>query len=339
MNILKKKAIRQATRSLSIFLTAERKRGLERWIRGRDEASKLATADLVVVSFGKSGRTWLRVLLSRYFQRTFGLRNGSLIGFDNLHRRNASIPSIFFTHDNYLRDYTGNFDSKSDFYDKRIILLIRNPKDVAVSQYFQWKYRMRKSKKTLNRYPEHGSDISLFDFVMDPTCGLPKIIDFMNLWADESPRVKNLLIVRYEDMQSSPFDTFRSILQFLGSPSNDDELRSAIEYASADNMRKLEEKNVFWRSGGRLKPGKRGDPNTYKVRRAKVDGYRDYFSAEELKAIDDLVSSTLSNDLDFESASDAPTPSNRERHSRQDHAPSPPIHGASLNGQSQIGTG
>ena len=52
-----------------------------------------------------------------------------------------AIPSIFFTHDNYLEDYTGNLDSKADFYGKRVVLLVRNPKDVAVSQYFQWKYR------------------------------------------------------------------------------------------------------------------------------------------------------------------------------------------------------
>ena len=336
MNILRKKAIRQATRSLSVFLPAERKRELDRWIRGRDEASKLSTADLVVVSFGKSGRTWLRVLLSRYFQQMYGLRDGNLIGFDNLHRKNPSIPSIFFTHDNYLRDYTGNVSSKSDFYDKRVVLLVRNPKDVAVSQYFQWKHRMKKSKKVLNQYPAHGSDISLFDFVMDPSCGLPKIIDFMNLWADESPRIKNLLIVRYEDMHSLPVDTFRSVVQFLGAPSNDDELRGAIEYASADHMRKLEEKNVFWLSGGRLKPGKKGDPNTYKVRRAKVDGYRDYFAAEELAAIDNLVSSTLSGYLGFGSSPETQTDLSRDSDSRRNQISPAPGSDASPNGRSPI---
>ena len=49
------------------------------------------------------------------------------IGFDNLHRKDARIPRVFFTHDNYLRDFTGNRDSKRDFYDKKVVLLVRQP--------------------------------------------------------------------------------------------------------------------------------------------------------------------------------------------------------------------
>jgi len=68
----------------------------------------------------------------------------------------------------------------------------------------------------------------------------------------------------------------------------------AVEYASVENMRKLEEKQTFWFAGGRMKPGKKGDPNSYKVRRAKVGGYRDYFDDDQLATIDALVESTLS---------------------------------------------
>ena len=65
-------------------------------------------------------------------------------------------------------------------------------------------------------------------------------------------------------------------------------------------MRKLEEKNVFWLAGGRMKPGKKGDPNTYKVRRAKVGGYKDYFTDDEVEKIDDLVADTLSPAYGYE---------------------------------------
>ena len=51
---------------------------------------------------------------------------------------NAIIPRIRFTHDRYISDYTGNRDSKRDFYRKKVILLVRDPRDVAVSNYFQW---------------------------------------------------------------------------------------------------------------------------------------------------------------------------------------------------------
>ena len=37
------------------------------------------------------------------------------LGFDNYHRMNPAIPSVFFTHGNYLRNYTGRWDDKQDF--------------------------------------------------------------------------------------------------------------------------------------------------------------------------------------------------------------------------------
>jgi len=66
-------------------------------------------------------------------------------------------------------------------------------------------------------------------------------------------------------------------------------------------MRKLEEKNVFWLAGGRMKPGKKGDPNSYKVRRAKVGGYKDYFTDDESAQIDELVAKQLSPTYGYES--------------------------------------
>ena len=33
-----------------------------------------------------------------------------------------------------------------DYAGKKVVLLVRNPADVAVSQYYQWKYRMKPNK-------------------------------------------------------------------------------------------------------------------------------------------------------------------------------------------------
>jgi alcohol sulfotransferase len=51
-------------------------------------------------------------------------------------------------------------------------------------------------------------------------------------------------------------------------------------------MKQLEQKDVFWLSGIRLRPGDRANPDSYKVRRAKVGGWRDYFDDQESAAID-----------------------------------------------------
>jgi hypothetical protein len=295
MDSILKKISREVIMALVFFLPQERRIRLERWLRGREESRRLQRADVAVVSFGKSGRTWLRVMISRYYQLVFGIPERVLLGFENYHRRDSAIPKIFFTHDNYIKDYTGEFDSKSVFYAKKVVLLVRNPKDIAVSQYFQWQHRMRPAKKILNRYPPHGAEVSAYDFVMDPNCGLPEIIAYLNLWARDAERIEHLLIVRYEDMRSDTEATLRRVMEFMnGSAPDAEAVSGAVEYASVENMRKLEEQNVFWLAGGRMKPGKKGDPNSYKVRRAKVGGYRDYFDDAQAAEIDELVAKELS---------------------------------------------
>jgi hypothetical protein len=289
-----KQVSRQVVLALAFFLPAERKVRLERWLRGREEARKLGLADAVIVSYGKAGRTWLRVMLSRYLKLAYGLPGERLIGFDNFHRQDARVPRVFFTHDNYLRDYTGAGESRRDFRGKRVVLLVRNPQDTAVSQYFQWKFRMRPRKKHLNEYPEHGTEVTPYDFVMRPESGLPKILRFMNAWAEEVPHLKEALIVRYEDMRADPQATLRRIVHFLGCPDDEAALRGAVEYASVENMRKLEEKQTFWLAGSRMKAKDKSNPDSFKVRRAKVGGYRDYFDEAQVAEIDTLVGRELS---------------------------------------------
>jgi hypothetical protein len=307
MHLVIKRLTRWLVRGVSLFLPEPKAQALERWRRGREEFRKLGLTGHVVVSYGKSGRTWLRVMLSRYYQLAYGLPDRLLLGFDNYHRKNSRVPRIFFTHDNYLRGYTGNRDSKRDFYDKKVVLLVRRPQDVAVSQYFQWQYRMRPRKKTMNRYPPHGAEVSLFDFVMDPDAGLPRIIEYLNLWASELPRINDLLVVRYEDMRAEPVKVFGGIVEFLGEqPVNPAHVEAAVEFASVDNLRQLERQKFFRRSGSRMTPRDRSNPHSYKVRRAKVGGYRDYFEPEQIAQIDALVSARLSPVFGYGEAASEP---------------------------------
>jgi alcohol sulfotransferase len=59
-------------------------------------------------------------------------------------------------------------------------------------------------------------------------------------------------------------------------------------------MKKLEEKEAFASSGRRLVPGDRKNPDSFKVRRAKVGGYRDYFDDDQITEIDRFVRESLS---------------------------------------------
>ena len=293
MHMIVKRLTKWLVRAISVFLPQSKAHALERWRRGREEFWKYNRCEYVFASYGKSGRTWVRVMISRYYQLVYKLPDNILMGFDNYHRLNNEIPRIFFTHDNYLRGYTGNLDSKKDFYDKKTVLLVRKPQDVAVSQFFQWKYRMRPAKKAMNRYPAHEAEISVYDFVKDDNQGLSHIIEFMNVWARELPRIKELLVVRYEDLRATPEREMARIVQFLGMQPDEALLRDTVEFASVENMRQKEQENYFWRSGSRVKAKDVNDPNTYKVRKAKVGGYRDYFDDDQVAELDAMVDSRL----------------------------------------------
>ncbi len=293
MHIVIKRLTKWLVRAISFFLPEAQAHQLERWRRGREEYWKYRRCQYIFASYGKSGRTWVRVMISRYYQLAYQLPDNILMGFDNYHRLNNEIPKIFFTHDNYLRGYTGNLDSKKDFYDKKTILLVRKPQDVAVSQFFQWKYRMRPAKKSMNKYPPHEADISVYDFVKDPNQGLGHIIEFMNNWARELPNIKQLLVVRYEDLRARPEEEMARIVKFLEMEPNEAFLRDTVEFASVENLRKKEEENYFWRSGSRVQARDVKNPDTFKVRKAKVGGYKDYFDDDQVAELDDMVDSQL----------------------------------------------
>jgi alcohol sulfotransferase len=265
----------------------------ERMLRGRERYEMLRDADAVIVSHPKCGRTWLRVMISRLYQHIYDLPEDMVIEFDNFHNMDRRIPRIFFTHDDFIREYSGNLYSKADFYDKKVILLVRDPRDVAVSQFFHWQFRTEPWKKAMNGEPPHGSEVSLFDFVRQEGGGLPRVINFMNSWVRDRNNVRDLIMARYEDMRTDPHAALAEIVRFLDIPADQARIAEAVAYASYDRMKQKEAEQGFRTSGNRLKPGDPDNPDSFKVRRAKVGGYRDYFTNEQIEAIDAFVDDTL----------------------------------------------
>ena len=102
-------------------------------------------------------------------------------------------------------------------------------------------------------------------------------------------------MVRYEDMRENPGAVLGRILDFTGTPATMGQIADAVEFAAYDNHKKKEQATRFspLRGGWRLVPGNRDNPDSFKVRRAKVGGYRDYFTDQELARIDAMVDSDL----------------------------------------------
>jgi hypothetical protein len=287
------KLIRRIILSALFFLPPARRESVSRWLRGRQELKKLRRAELVFVTCPKSGRTWVRIMLSRILQQRHGLPATAVVGSTAFHRANPSLPVVFFTHDTNLGHYTGNRDSKSDYAGKRIVLLVRDPRDIAVSAYFQWKHRMDPQKRALHTPSLEGQDLDVYGFAMHPDGSLRRTIAMLNSWDAALPRLGEVLVVRYEDLRRDTADWLRRIAVFCGLQASDDEITDAVEFASLENMKKMEREAAFGTDSRRFSSGEQENSEAYKVRKGKVGGFGDYFTPGQVAEIDRLVNDTL----------------------------------------------
>jgi hypothetical protein len=225
-----------------------------------------------IISFPKSGRTWLRVMLDRLNlpTRHTHARSGYNISchFNDLH---IVKKDLFRYRLLPLR-----------FFQRSILFLHRDPRDTAVSGYFQ---------KTLRLGSK--SDISMADFIRDPHLGVEKIIIFNLMWLERGRKIRKFKSISYESLRSHSVEGLASITKWLRPDSAFDlhKIESVVQESSFQKMREQEEngelskqydKKIF---GGTVAD----NPDSYKVRRGKVGGYIDYFSEKDLAYCDELL--------------------------------------------------
>jgi hypothetical protein len=184
---------------------------------------------------------------------------------------------------------------------KPIVLLVRNPCDIAVSWYLQFTKRQSDYKREMiNHFIEHPIDrhaISMWEFVRHSDIGLPFLIDYLNTWLRNLSGLERAVMIRYEELRAQPAENLRRIGALMDPPFSDAEIEEAVSYGSFENLRKLEMEGHFRHGGLNLRNA--SDPETYKVRRGKVGGYRDYFEPEQVAELEELVSSRLDPRLGF----------------------------------------
>ena len=272
-----------------------------RRLLARLELAKAGRTDLLIIGHPKSGNTWLKVMLSRLYQIRHGLPASLIVTSDELARRHPGVPRITATNGHY--SYEGAVGAAlapdapaSPLREKPILLLARHPCDIAVSWYFQFTRRQSAAKQELiNAAIEHPIDrrtIGMWDFVRTSDIGLPSLIDYLNRWQDNLAHLPRALTVRYEDLRAEPARELGRITALMGESFSDQEIAQAVEFGAFENLRALESKG-FFRQGG-LRRRNQGDPESFKVRRAKVGGYRDYFTPEQAAELEALVAERLS---------------------------------------------
>ena len=251
--------------------------------------------EATVISFPKSSRTWLQLMLGEYITRYYGLNVKNVIAIKQYTKHIEGIPRIRFAHDNRPQwKKPGEIKTgKSAYRHQQILLLVRDPRDVLVSLFFE---KTRRVPARRSDRPEFKGTIN--DFVYHKTGGIDSIITFYNDWAANREVPDDFKIVKYEDLRRNTRDTLTEILAFIGLPRVDDKiLDEVLELGKIEKMRKMEAASA--RGGHTLRrtdleagdafqtrafqPADPGDPESFKVRKGKVGGYADYLGEQEIE--------------------------------------------------------
>lgn len=254
-------------------------------------------ADVIVVSHTKSGRTWLRVMMSHLYHLRYGVPEQELLKFDNLHALNAAIPRIYFMRDTGNPTFSLRGGVEHITPDKKVVFMVRDPRDVAVSFYFHVLNRASAGELDRKGISPDVKSMSLYDFVVHEELGIPRVIEHMNRWHREMPAFPQSMLVKYEELKVHAEEVLGRVMRFIGPEFEQDELARAVEFASFDSLARKEAQGFF--ATGRLQPKDEADRNTYKVRRGKVGGYREDFTPEQIAVMDELVRTRLVADYGY----------------------------------------
>src|SRR5215467_1526102 len=171
---------------------------------------KMMRADAIVVSFPKSGRTWVRVFYFAYLSKLTGREfswNSQLF---------PEFPRVAFTHDRWehrLLPGWWHFVHGRHLVpprarrEKKIVLMVRDPRDVVVSLHFH----LTKRSHVFKWRPQ-----PMGEMLRDPKFGLEHVIELLNGWLVEWHGHPNFKLLRYEDCKADAAGQFRALLEFLG---------------------------------------------------------------------------------------------------------------------------
>lgn len=241
--------------------------------------------DICFVSYPKCGRTWVMYLLDRFYSEKgassyerdsnwFMLPGGRTLKFE--HEQGNWVPAP-----PRLEDL--QFDAER-YRDKKVIFLVRDPRDVLISSWYHLTYRE----------PIYSGSKS--QFIREDLVGVRKVVAFMNLWLENKHIPRDFMMLRYEELKEAPGEKLREMLEFVGEGEvSDASVERAVELSSFEKMKQAEKS----RSSGSpwLNPGKRPTDKALKVRKGKVGGFRDELSEPDIRYLDEEIELALSDEL------------------------------------------
>lgn len=231
-------------------------------------------ADCHLLSYPKSGRTWLRAMLGTALERHLSLSNWDPIELESL-TPTPGHPRIRVSHDGSPHLTTSAWVErlKLRYFRRKVILLVRDPRDVVVSMYFQRVHR------------EKIFQGGMTAFIRQPVGGIDCIVQYLNAWERCRSIPSELLIMKYSELMRTPAEGLTQALNFLGYFPDPCVVQQAVEVCAFDQMKRLESEGKL--GGYRFSSGQ--DEAAHKVRRGVVGGYRDYVEAADLRYLEERM--------------------------------------------------
>ena len=163
--------------------------------------------DVLLVSYPKSGRTWLRMMLAKILK-----------DMGESTDRVEMIPAMHKNPRQVYEEFGKNL---------KVIFLHRHPADSTISYYHE-------KNKSFRSGARFGGDI--FSFLRDEKFGLEENINFNNNWNKSLKIFKDKIVISYEDLKLNPLPTLRKVVRFLNLEIADEKILDAIDFSSFDKL-------------------------------------------------------------------------------------------------------
>lgn len=177
--------------------------------------------------------------------------------------QSAASPRIIKTHMGH------GFFIKPIKQQVKIVVVLRNIKDVLVSYYHFYKF--------CDEYSFKGSFDEYFELFRDKHLSFGDWFDWVLGWWQECNN-PNVLFVTYEDMKEDILREARRVCQFLGKDRTDDQLKEIIDYSSFGKMKKRI-----------LATNKAEKEGVGQLRKGAVGNWTDYLNQEQSQYVDQLL--------------------------------------------------